>query len=116
MDIGSCFDKTLNKFGISGAWLSQQSGVNPQMISRFRNDKEVQTDTLEKLLEPLPVEAKEYFFTLLLGSKFRVNLEILVDTLSSDELHDLFDLAARRITKRSRQLEILSQAGEKVPA
>lgn len=115
MDITESFDKTLNRFGITASWLSKESGINQQQISRFRHGKEIQTDTLEKLLANLPIEAKEYFFTLLLGHKLRISLEVLVDDLSSDELHDLFDLVSRRITKRSRQLELLSQ-DTKIPA
>jgi hypothetical protein len=76
------------------------------MISRFRHGRnEIRTDTLAKLLEPMSSEAKEFFFSLLLGSRMRVNLEILVDNLTSDELHDLFDLVALRIVRRSKGIE-----------
>jgi DNA-binding Xre family transcriptional regulator len=118
MELFACFDKTLNKYGISVNWLSEASGVNAQMISRFRNGRnEIRTDTLEKLIEPLPTEAKEYFFSLLMGSRMRVNLEILVENLTTGELYDLFDLVAARVTRRSRQLEVGSHGDRsRVPA
>jgi DNA-binding Xre family transcriptional regulator len=113
IDIGGSFDKTLSRFGINATWLSRESGVNAQMISRFRNDKEIQTDTLEKLLEPLPMEVKEYFFALLLGQQVKakveqdrkVDLEKLVDELDSDELAGLIYLISGRLVKRKKATE-----------
>jgi DNA-binding Xre family transcriptional regulator len=109
-DIGNSFDKTLNRFGVSAAWLSRESGINQQMISRFRNGREIQTDTLEKLLEPLPLEVKEYFFALLLGRQVKVeqekvNLERLVDELDSDELAGLIYLVSGRLVKKKKAVE-----------
>ncbi|NJO94015.1 MAG: hypothetical protein HC820_06020 [Hydrococcus sp. RM1_1_31] len=107
-DIGNSFDKTLNRFGVSAAWLSRESGINQQMISRFRNGKEIQTDTLEKLLESLPTEVKEYFFALLLGRQVKVepeqkvDLEQLVDELDSDELAWLIHLISGRLVERKK--------------
>jgi DNA-binding Xre family transcriptional regulator len=109
-DIGNSFDKTLNRFGVSAAWLSRESGINQQMISRFRNGREIQTDTLERLLEPLPIEVKEYFFALLLGQQVKVqveleqkvNLEKLVDELDSDELAGLIHLISGRLIERKK--------------
>ncbi len=99
MDIGGSFDKTLKKFGINASWLSKVSGVNAQMISRFRNGKEVQTDTLEKLMEPLPSEAKQYFCSLLLGSSLKVDLEALLKEMDSSELGRVVYLAGMRLTQ-----------------
>jgi hypothetical protein len=76
------------------------------MISRFRHGRnEIRTDTLAKLLKSMNIEAKEYFFSLLLENRMRVNLEVLVESLSSDELHDLFDLVAERVVRRSKAIE-----------
>ncbi len=99
MDIGGSFDKTLKDFGINASWLSRESGVNAQMISRFRNGKEVQTDTLEKLMEPLPSEAKQYFCSLLLGSAFKVDLEALVKDMDTNQLGRVVYLAGVRLTE-----------------
>ncbi|MCH2232169.1 MAG: helix-turn-helix transcriptional regulator [Crocinitomicaceae bacterium] len=106
MDISNAFDKTLRKYGISGAWLSRQTGLTPSMISNFRNGKRVYTDTLQKLLIAIPVEAREYFYSLLEGRHLRPNLEVLVENLSSDDLHDLFDLIADRVVRRSKVAKV----------
>lgn len=68
MNFSKAFDRTLNHFGISGKWLSEQSGVSQQMISGFRRGQQrIYSDSLEKLLQALPFEAQQYFFESLLG-------------------------------------------------
>ena len=63
------FDRTLKEFGISAKWLSQKTGISQQSISKFRNGHcPMNTDNLQALLSQLPFEAKERFFTLLLGA------------------------------------------------
>lgn len=62
MKISKAFDKTLKNFGINARRLSEQSGVSEKMISLFRNDRQrIYSDSFEKLLEALPIEAKLYF-------------------------------------------------------
>lgn len=103
--ISDNFHKTLQRYGITNVWLSSESGVDSKMISKFRNGRSnIQIDTWEKLLNALPTDAKLYFFSLILGSSYQPNIELLVENLSSDELHDLFDLLADRIVKRSRSV------------
>ena len=63
-------DKTLRMYGISAKWLSSESKVSENMISQFRKGrKDATTETLDKLLQPLPFEAKEEFFSLVLGQQ-----------------------------------------------
>ena len=103
MDIGQCFDKTLHKHRFSAAWLSRESGVTQVMISRFRNGKTVQTNTLGKLLEPLPLEVKQYFFSLVCGGQViqPVNIDQLVSTLDSNQLSHLLAAVSERVKKFS---------------
>ena len=103
MDIGQCFDKTLHKYGINAAWLSRESGVTQVMISRFRNGKTVQTNTLGKLLEPLPLEVKQYFLSLVCGGQViqPVNIEQLVSNLDSDQLSHLLVAVSERVKQFS---------------
>lgn len=101
MDIGQIFDETLNKYGVNAAWLSREAGVTPVMISRFRNGKSVQSSTLGKLLQPLPLEAKQHFLTSVCGMKVihPVNLDHLVNSLDSNELSYLLSAISERIKK-----------------
>lgn len=65
----SAFDEVIREFGISAKWLSNESGISEYMISQFRKGhKDATTGTLNKLLAPLPQEARERFFALLLGA------------------------------------------------
>ena len=107
--LNDAFNKSLDRYGIKNVWLARESGVNEKMISRFRNGRTtIQTDTLQKLLDSLPSEAKTYYFSQLMGSSFTPNLEILVENLSSDDMHNLFDLLADRVVKRSKLCELVS--------
>jgi hypothetical protein len=99
IDLGGSFDKTLNKFGISAAWLSRESGVSQQVISRFRNGKELQTDTLEKLLKPLPLEVKQYFFSQLLGQQFSLNADLLIENLEDEDILRIWEPLSARMTQ-----------------
>ena len=69
MNFAQALDRTLDEYGISGKWLSERSGVSQQMISGFRKgNQRVYSDSLEKIVATLPIEAKHYFFTQLAGS------------------------------------------------
>ncbi len=100
MDLGKSFDQTLKRFGISAAWLSRESGVNAQMISRFRNGKEVQTDTLEKLLAVLPFEMQQYFFSLLLGQSPKIEISEVILQMDQEQLSEAL-LAISESLRRS---------------
>lgn len=105
IDIGSSFDRTLDKFGISAVWLSRESGVGQQMISRFRNGKEVQTDTLEKLLKPLPLEVKHYFFSQLLGDQLKADVRSLIENLEDEDLLKLWEPLSVRMGQLVKEVQ-----------
>jgi DNA-binding Xre family transcriptional regulator len=101
MDISKTFDCTLNSYGISGKWLASQSGVSEVVISRFRNGKQVYTDTLGKLLVALPFEAQKYFFESLLGERVGVRspeLREVVEEADSTQIANLLNAIASRIS------------------
>ncbi len=75
MKLDIAFDKSLKKFKLSAAWLSRQSSVSEKIISQFRNGHQrIYTETLEKLVEALPIEAKLYFFGLLAEDNIEAKL------------------------------------------
>ena len=70
MNWNTAFDRTLKEFGISAKWLSERCGLSQQSISKFRNGHcPMTTDNLNALLSELPFDARERFFSLLLGSE-----------------------------------------------
>lgn len=93
MNFSRAFDRTLNHFGISGKWLSEQSGVSQQMISGFRRGQQrIYSDSMERLIQALPLEAQQYFFESLLGMSLVAqtpNLEKVVEEATSVQLGNL---------------------------
>lgn len=82
MKISKAFDKTLKNFGINARRLSEQSGVSEKMISLFRNDRQrIYSDSFEKLLDALPIEARLYFLIQLSENKLAA-----LDQLSEGEI------------------------------
>ncbi len=82
MKISKAFDKTLKNFGINARRLSEQSGVSEKMISLFRNDRQrIYSDSFEKLLDALPIEARLYFLIQLSEDKLAA-----LDQLSDAEI------------------------------
>ena len=70
MDWNTCFDRTLRDYNISAVWLSEKSGLSKTTISLFRTGKRpMTTENLDALLACIPSEAREHFFSLLLGSE-----------------------------------------------
>jgi DNA-binding Xre family transcriptional regulator len=67
MKFADAFRETLFRFNVTGRDLAAQSGLTVQQISKFKNGAEIRTDTLEKLLEAMSPEAREYFMGLVLS-------------------------------------------------
>ncbi|WP_414623821.1 helix-turn-helix domain-containing protein [Calothrix sp. CCY 0018] len=96
MNFNQAFDMTLKRFEISAKQLAKQSGVTPQSISEFRRGKKsIQTDSLERLLEFLPIEAKVYFFNLLLGEG--VLIEHLIAKMDNFQMSDIVMAIANKL-------------------
>lgn len=87
MKFSEALNRTLNGYGISAKWLSEQSGVSMQMISNFRNGKQrVYSNSLEAMIEALPVQARRYLYGLVSNDCPALNLELLIETASEEEL------------------------------
>ncbi|MGG6241559.1 helix-turn-helix domain-containing protein [Nodosilinea sp. AN01ver1] len=56
----------MSKFRLRGSELAQQSGLTTAQISNFRNGQQnIRIDSLEKLLEAMPREARLYMLSLI---------------------------------------------------
>lgn len=102
MNFNQAFDSTLKDFRVSAKRLAEQSGVSPQSISEFRREKKsIQTDSLERLLEFLPIEAKVHFFSLLLGEE--VLTKHVISGMDNDQMSDIMIAIANKLkTNRDR--------------
>jgi transcriptional regulator with XRE-family HTH domain len=97
MKFCEALDKTLEDYGISAKWLSEQSGVSMQMISQFRRGKQrVYSDSLEAMIIALPLEVRRHFYGLMNGDCIPT-----VSAMSESELADLMDEIAKVLRKRS---------------
>jgi hypothetical protein len=97
MNFSEALDKTLDAYGISAKWLSEQSGVSMQMISGFRRGKQrVYSDSLEAMIGALPSEVRHYFYSLMNGDRITT-----VSLLNEAELADLMDEIAKVLRKRT---------------
>lgn len=97
MKFSEALDKTLDAYGISAKWLSEQSGVSMQMISGFRRGKQrVYSDSLEAMLNALPQEVRRHFYSLMMGDRIPT-----VSVMNESELADLMDEIANVLRKRT---------------
>jgi transcriptional regulator with XRE-family HTH domain len=98
MHFSQALDRTLNEYGIKAKWLAERSGVSPQMISDFRNGKQrIYSDSLEKMLSNLPVEAREYFFRQLGSSP--ATMESRIAEMDNGELSTLLLAIADKLQR-----------------
>jgi transcriptional regulator with XRE-family HTH domain len=68
MRFAEAFRETMFRFNLKGSELAEKTGLTPNQISDFRNDKlNPRADSIEKILTALTQEQREYF--LLLVSK-----------------------------------------------
>lgn len=104
MQISQALDRTINEFGISATWLAERSGVSQRMISRFRNGKQqIYSDSLEKILDTLPSDARVYFFQLLGVSP--ISLKASIEVMDDMELAILLSAIAEKLQKgKAKQL------------
>ncbi|MEM7555207.1 MAG: helix-turn-helix transcriptional regulator [Cyanobacteria bacterium P01_A01_bin.84] len=102
MNFNQAFDTTLKEFKINAKQLAEKSGITPQSISDFRRGKKnIQTDSLEKLLEFLPIEARIYFFSLLLGKGILAGH--LVAGMNNEQMSDVMMAIANKIKSNSKK-------------
>jgi DNA-binding Xre family transcriptional regulator len=65
MEIHNAFDRTLKDFGIRASVISASSGIAESDISKFRSgNQDIRGSKIEKLLNALPVSARDYFWLL----------------------------------------------------
>lgn len=97
MKFSEALDKTLENYGISAKWLSEQSGVSMQMISGYRRGKQrVYSDSLEAMIAALPQEIQQHFYKLM-----NSNCVPQIADLTENELADLMDEVARVLRNRT---------------
>lgn len=64
MKFAEAFRQTMFHFNLSGVEIADKSGMSAAQISNFRHGKNLRIDTLERILNALPPEAKVYMLNL----------------------------------------------------
>jgi len=102
MQIFQALDRTIEECGISATWLAERSGVSQRMISQFRHGKQrIYSDSLEKIMESLPTDARAHFFQLL-GSP-PSSLRASIEVMDNVELAFLLSAIAEKLQKGKAQ-------------
>lgn len=57
------------RFDLTGADIAAKSGLTPTQISKFRNGENLRIDSVEKILDALPEEAREYMLLLVVQQR-----------------------------------------------
>lgn len=89
------FNETLDKFNISGRDIAAKSGLREATISQFRHGKQaILSDGLEKIIQALPPEARNYMF-------FRT----LIGNVSNQDIYFFLNAIALTI-KESKEIQV----------
>lgn len=64
MRFSDAFRETLHRFDLKASDVAMQSGLTRSRLSQFRNGTNIRIDTLEKILDALPAEARMYMLKL----------------------------------------------------
>lgn len=100
MKFSEALDKTLENYGISAKWLSEQSGVSMQMISGYRRGKQrVYSDSLEAMIEALPFEVRRYLFGLVNNSD--LGLREAIEAADDRQLEEAFRMVGEKMFRKS---------------
>lgn len=120
MQFSTALDRTLKQYKISLTWLAEQSGVSRQMISSFVNGHQrVYSDSLEKIVSSLPLDAREFFFqqfgfsatdwsSVLEDMDSVEHWNALVDELDSAKLAQLMIAIGNRLQRASFSEHLMS--------
>ena len=89
------FDEMFDKFDLSAKVVAKQAGVSEVLISRFRKGKaDLGTGKFLALLGAVPMEAREWYLSQLLGAKPGVSLRMLVSAATPVERVEILNLIA----------------------
>jgi transcriptional regulator with XRE-family HTH domain len=112
MNLSQALDKTLDKYEISAKWLSDQTGVSPQMISGFRRGQQrIYSDSLERILAGLPNEARSYLLCQLGAvDTNKIDLRSLVLEASPQEKAEVLNALAYWVVQKPSDVDSLKMA------
>lgn len=69
MKFSEAFKETMFRFDLKGVDIAERSGLTAAQVSDFRNGKNLRIDSVERLLEALPSDARLYLLSLVAGER-----------------------------------------------
>ncbi|MEO0759713.1 MAG: hypothetical protein AAFY78_22890 [Cyanobacteria bacterium J06648_16] len=95
MIFSKAFDATLKEFGLTGKSIAISAGLREATISNFRNGSYIRTDNLEKMINALPPDARQYLF-----------LKAFVGELNPEGIATLLGLLGGRLKETQPETDI----------
>ncbi|HEY9646852.1 MAG TPA: helix-turn-helix transcriptional regulator [Chroococcidiopsis sp.] len=65
MKFSKAFREAMFRFKLKGSDIAERSGLTTAQVSQFRNGKNLRIDSLEKILDAMPQEARDYMLSLI---------------------------------------------------
>lgn len=66
MNTREALEQSFQVFDLKASEVADRAGISPEIISRFRHGKGITVDTLDKIIQALPSQAKAYFCSALI--------------------------------------------------
>lgn len=66
MNTREALEQCFQVFDLKASEVASRAEISPEIISRFRHGKGITVDTLDKIIEALPSQAKAYFCSALI--------------------------------------------------
>ena len=66
MNTREALEQSFQVFDLKASEVANRAGISPEIISRFRHGKGITVDTLDKIIQALPSQAKAYFCSALI--------------------------------------------------
>lgn len=84
MKFSEAFNQTLVEFNLSAKDIAQEAGIREATLSEYRNGKrQIHTDNLERLIQALPPDAKQYLFCkILIGEMDQGGIATLLNAIA----------------------------------
>lgn len=61
MNTREALEQSFQVFDLKASEVADRAGISPEIISRFRHGKGITVDTLDKIIQALPSQARAYF-------------------------------------------------------
>lgn len=69
MNTREALEQSFQVFDLKASEIADRAGISPEIISRFRHGKGITVETLDKIIQALPCQARAYFCSSLMIEK-----------------------------------------------